>query len=181
VREREGEREREREIERYKEGVKKERIREKEREERELAWVPCALVSGYTSYGSEGRYSSKFRVMQQQDLSSFLVASLCPLILSLSHHPVSSPFLYKERPSFLLSLSFPHDSRSPVGTVRFVSFFVSEDKPIICLRRSRHPTAYTRTRQLLRTTRHIVSNSSLPLITIFLLSRSSKRTTMYYA
>lgn len=44
---------------------------------------------------------------------------------------------------------------------RFVSFFVSEDKPTVRSRRSRRPTAYTRTRQLLRTTRHIVY-ASLP-------------------
>lgn len=39
----------------------------------------------------------------------------------------------------------------------------------MCSRRSRRPTAYTRTRQLLRTTRHIVSNSPLPLTTVSLL------------
>lgn len=133
------------------------------------------MVSGYTSYGSEGRYSGKFRVMQQQQqqqgLSSLLVVLLsAPLF---SHSRIISFlrfFFTKISPPLSLSLSLSPFlsfmiSRSPVGTVRFVSFFVSEDKPIMCLRRSRRPTAYTRTRQLLRTTRHIVSNSPLPLPT----------------
>lgn len=51
-----------------------------------------------------------------------------------------------------------------VGAARFVSFFVSGDKPTVRSRRSRRPTAYTRTRQLLRTTRHIVSALLRPLL-----------------
>lgn len=57
----------------------------------------------------------------------------------------------------------------PVRAARFVSFFVSKDKPMVRSRRSRRPTAYTRTRQLLGTTRHFVS---APLSHILLLSHS---------
>lgn len=56
---------------------------------------------------------------------------------------------------------------------RFVSFFVSEDKPTVRSRRSRRPTAYTRTRQLLRTTRHIVYASRSLSLSLSLLARGS--------
>lgn len=137
--------------------------REREREERELAWVPCALASGYTSYGSEGRYSGKFRVMQQRGLSSLHV-----VILSLSQRLISSPLLYEEKPSLSF---FPSRFRARPSWI-FLSFFVSGDKPMVRSRRSRRPTAYTPTRQLLGTTRHIVSNSCLP---------SHYRLTLYFS
>jgi len=139
--------------------------REGERRERTRSWVPCALVSGYTPYGSKRRYSGKFRVMQQQQQQQ----QQCGLSLSLSRYAsprslllscsciVSFLCLYFARRSSLFSFLAP---RSPVGAARFVSFFVSGDKPTVRSRRSRRPTAYTRTRQLLRTTRHIVSTST---------------------
>lgn len=58
-------------------------------------------------------------------------------------------------------LSAPRPVSGLLVSSRFVSFFVSEDKPTVRSRRSRRPTAYTRTRQLLRTTRHIVYGSPL--------------------
>lgn len=105
-------------------------------------------------------------------LFSSRYASLCPLALTSSRFFASS--LRREALFSFSSLSLSlflsiTISRSPVGTVRFVSFFVSGDKPMMCSRRSRRPTAYTRTRQLLRTTRHIVSNSPLPLTAVSLL------------
>lgn len=111
----ERETEKEREIERAIQGRREERMSEKEREERELAWVPCALVSGYTSYGSEGRYSGKFRVMQQQGLSSLLVVLLSAPLFSRSRIiSFASSLLYEEKLSLLLSslslsLSLCHD------------------------------------------------------------------------
>lgn len=80
------ERERERERER-RTGIKDRREEEeREREERELAWVPCALVSGYTSsQGSEGRYSGKFRVMQHRSSLSLSLASFFFFSRSFTH------------------------------------------------------------------------------------------------
>lgn len=121
-------------------------------------------MSGYTSYGSEGRYSGKFRVMQQRGLSSLLSLFLSRIVsfslASFLRLSFSSPFL---------SLCF--GSVRQGCSFRFVSFFVSKDKPMVRSRRSRRPTAYTRTRQLLRTTRHIVSDSP-PLFTTVPLSLS---------
>lgn len=124
-----------------------------------------------------------------QDLSLALLFSLLLTLLSvlsitfffspmLSHCRVVSfprsfvPSYFSVSPSqgeaFLslsLSLSAPSRLRScAVGAARFVSFFVSGDKPTVRSRRSRRPTAYTRTRQLLRTTRHIVSALLRPLL-----------------
>lgn len=84
--------------------------------------------------------------------------------LGLSFPLISQSLLRKEKPSFL-SLFLPLlASALAVGAARFVSFFVSGDKPTVRSRRSRRPTAYTRTRQLLRTTRHIVSALLRPLL-----------------
>lgn len=95
---------RETEIERAIQGRREEeRTSEKEREDRELAWVPCALVSGYTSYGSKGRYSGKFRVMQQRGLSSFL-SLLLSRIVSFSLASFLRLSFARRRP-LLLSLS----------------------------------------------------------------------------
>lgn len=73
--------------------------------------------------------------------------------------------LYASRANHLLLYPFRLSAPRPVSGLlvssRFVSFFVSEDKPTVRSRRSRRPTAYTRTRQLLRTTRHIVYGSPL--------------------
>ena len=221
------EREREREGEANRD--KRQAWRGGEREERELAWVPCALVSGYTSsQGSEGRYSGKFRVMQHRSSLSLslslsrllflflpfvhslilLSCAYSPLTILLFLRPSSptnrlfcqflAPFL-----SLFLSLSSTleravykthevyvyvcriHSSSSsttpcrPAGisgllvSSRFVSFFVSEDKPTVRSRRSRRPTAYTRTRQLLRTTRHIVYASRSLSLSLSLLARGS--------
>lgn len=120
-------------------------------------------MSGYTSYGSEGRYSGKFRVMQQRGLSPpslFLSRIVSFSLASFLRLSISSPFL---------SLCFGCARQG--CSFRFVSFFVSKDKPMVRSRRSRRPTAYTRTRQLLRTTRHIVSDSP-PLFTTVRLSLS---------
>lgn len=86
--------------------------------------------------------------------------------LGLSFPLISQSLLRKEKPSFLsLFLFLPLlASALAVGAARFVSFFVSGDKPTVRSRRSRRPTAYTRTRQLLRTTRHIVSALLRPLL-----------------
>lgn len=86
--------------------------------------------------------------------------------LGLSFPLISQSLLRKEKPSFLsLFLFLPLlASTLAVGAARFVSFFVSGDKPTVRSRRSRRPTAYTRTRQLLRTTRHIVSALLRPLL-----------------
>lgn len=54
-------------------------------------------MSGYTSYGSEGRYSGKFRVMQQRGLSSLLSLFLSRIVsfslASFLRLSFSSPFL----------------------------------------------------------------------------------------
>lgn len=143
ARERRGERESEIEARRYKAGVKR-RVgrneREEERRERTRSWVPCALVSGYTPYGSKRRYSGKFRVMQQQQQQqqglSLSLFSLRFFLTSLP--PASSRFfaspLHKKKFSPLLSRS----ALARRGcSFRFVSFFVSVDKPTVRSRRSR--------------------------------------------
>lgn len=94
------EREREREVNRIKDR-REEEERKREREERELAWVPCALVSGYTSsQGSEGRYSGKFRVMQH--CSSLSPSCLLFLFLPFVHSLILLSCAYS--PLTILSL-----------------------------------------------------------------------------
>lgn len=139
------------------------------------------------------RFEGKvFGQVQGDAAAGSLLSSRCISLLpfssavtSLLHRLASSCFLLPPLRGEILSSSFPSSfssfspiylsfclQRSSVGAARFVSFFVSGDKPMVRSRRSRRPTAYTRTRQLLRTTRHIVSGSPPSLsFSLFLIVR----------
>lgn len=111
---RENEWEKEKSNERYKEGVKK-RVRKNERErERRKRTRLGAMCIGERIHIV--RFGGKVFGQVQGDaaaaaaaagsLLSSRCASLCPLILSLSHHLVSSLLLYEDKPPLSLSLSF---------------------------------------------------------------------------
>lgn len=180
--------ERKKSNEQYEAGVKRRvrengREQEREREERTRLGAMCIGERIHTV-----RFGGKVFGQVQGDaaagsLSCFSRSPFASLPRS-RIVPFSSTSFAKRNPLFFLLLS-SLASFSLSSTIarrycsfRFVSFFVSGDKPTVRSRRSRRPTAYTRTRQLLRTTRHrfwlSFTSPSLPLPLSFRSYRSAR-------